>query len=68
MANARGKKKRSKQSNGLTTHIVLFFVSIALLLVGKADISAMNSVRSVFSVWLFLLLILSPCRSALSIQ
>ena len=49
MANARGKKKRSKQSNGLTTHIVLFFASIALLLVGKADISAMNSVRSVFS-------------------
>ena len=49
MANAHGKKKRSKQSNGLTTHVVLFFASIALLLVGKADISAMNSVRSVFS-------------------
>ena len=49
MANARGNKKRSKQSSGLTTHLFLFFASLALLLLGKADISAMNSVRSVLS-------------------
>lgn len=49
MANSGGSKKRKKQSGGLNTHLFLFFISIVLLLVGKADISAMNSIRSVFS-------------------
>lgn len=49
MANASSKKKRSKKSNGLTTHAFLFVASIALLLIGKADITAMNSLRGIFS-------------------
>lgn len=49
MANASSNKKRSKKSNGLKTHFFLFFASIALLLIGKADITAMNSLRGIFS-------------------
>ena len=47
MARAQGDRKRGRKSNGITSHVVIFLVCIALMTLGKADISAMNSLRTI---------------------
>lgn len=49
MAKAKGNRKRGRSSNGLMTHVFLFVFCLVLMLVGKTDISVMNSVRSVMT-------------------
>lgn len=49
MARAGGNRKRSRKSNGFVTHALLFVLCIFLMLVGKADITVMNSVRTVMT-------------------
>lgn len=49
MVGAPGNRKRSRKSNGYVVHGVIFFVCISLITLGKADISAMNSVRTVMT-------------------
>ena len=49
MAQASAKRKRSRGTNGFATHAILFFLSLMLMLLGKADIAMMNSARSIMT-------------------
>lgn len=49
MALAPGDRKRGRKTNGFVVHGAIFFVCISLITIGKADISAMNSVRTVLT-------------------
>ncbi|MCE2517293.1 MAG: rod shape-determining protein MreC [Alphaproteobacteria bacterium] len=49
MARAPGDRKRGRKSNGFAVHGILFFLCISLITLGKADISAMNSIRTVLT-------------------
>ena len=49
MAGVSSDRKRSRKSNGPLVRVAIFFVCIALISLGKADISAMNSIRTVMT-------------------
>ena len=49
MARAQGDRKRGRKSNGISSHVIIFVICIIVMTLGKADISAMNSVRTVLT-------------------
>ena len=49
MAQASAKRKRSRRSSGVATHAILFFLSLVLMLLGKADIAMMSSARTIMT-------------------
>ena len=49
MARAQGDCKRGRKKNGITSHVLIFFLCISLMTLGKADISAMNSLRTIMT-------------------
>ena len=49
MARAQGDRKRGRKKNGITSHVLIFLICISLMTLGKADISAMNSIRTVMT-------------------
>ena len=49
MARAQGDRKRGRKKNGITSHVLIFFLCISLMTLGKADISAMNSLRTIMT-------------------
>ena len=46
MARTKGNRKRSPNSNGIIRQILIFVICVAMMLLGKADITAFNSVRT----------------------
>ena len=46
MPNMATERKKGRRSGGLFTHLIIFLVCVVLMLAGKADITAMNSLRS----------------------
>ncbi len=49
MASAQGDRKRGRKKNGITSHVLIFILCISLMTLGKADISAMNSLRTIMT-------------------
>lgn len=49
MAKITTDRKKGRRSAGLFTHLIIFVACIVLMLAGKADISAMNSVRGLIA-------------------
>ena len=49
MARGPVNRKRSRKSNSFTTHAMLFVFCLLLMMVGKADIAVMHSVRSILT-------------------
>ena len=49
MARAQGDRKRGRRKNSVASHALIFFICICLMTLGKADITAMNSVRTVLT-------------------
>ena len=49
MAKITTDRKKGRRSAGLFTHLIIFVTCVVLMLAGKADISAMNSVRGVIA-------------------
>lgn len=49
MAGVASERKRARKSNGPLVRVVIFFFCLGLISLGKADISAMNSIRTVMT-------------------
>ncbi len=49
MAVVSSERKRGRKSNGALTRVIIFVLCIGLISLGKADISAMNSLRTVMT-------------------
>jgi len=46
MARTKGSRNRSPKSSGITRQVLIFVICVAMLLLGKVDISAINSART----------------------
>jgi len=49
LPNMATERKKGRRSGGLFTHLIIFLVCVVLMLAGKADITAMNSLRSMIA-------------------
>ncbi|MEK9860086.1 MAG: rod shape-determining protein MreC [Alphaproteobacteria bacterium] len=49
MARAQGDRKRGRKTTSIASHVLIFLACLMLMTLGKADISAMNSLRTVMT-------------------